>query len=300
MSLEPRLSTRWIINAAFLGHVVSLPVPAACFSILDSKAPSTSTAKTVPISYLPYPPPLNVIIESIAPSVFSRETLVKGLNAHSEPLVVHCTALALAKIIAKYERVIEAFQKVEDTLEEAGPGLGQNQGLWTKRRLELETLVRKRLPEFHTIVTLSQKYSKHTSTPTPAETISLDTSMQHADGVAAESTSKTKLATPSSAAISLISEIALRLMFLYHQSLSSSVAEYRFDVGGLLGSVCPVDNNGAPMSDGPEVLSQLHVLRLLKTSDQFTWTSKPSTSVLEAFLSCSTRAYGVIILLPSS
>ena len=275
MSLEPRLSTRWIINAAFLGHVVSLPIPLSTFTVPDSKFASTSTAKTIATSYLPYPPSLNTIIENIAPSVFSREALVKGLNSHSEPLVVHCTCLALAKIIAKYEIVRDTFEKIEGLLEESQAGLAQGQGLWSKRRQELEVLIRKRLPEFHTIVTLSQKYSRPVSTAPSITTEALDTPME--DGTMTEPTvSKVKtISPPSKTAVSLISEMALRLMYLYHRSLASSVAEYRFDVGSLLGSVCPIDDEESVV-DGAEVLSQLHVLRLLKTSDQFTWTSKPS------------------------
>jgi nucleolar pre-ribosomal-associated protein 1 len=210
------------------------------------------------MSYLSSPPPLSAILENIIPTAFSKDYLSKGLQSHKDPLVIHCTALALAKIISKFEAVRKAFKVVEEALEESSEN-----GLWRRRRAEVEGHVRRRVPEFQVIVALVQKYA-------PSQQVGeVDTAKP--------------LAEPSHAITrhSMLAEVALRAMWLYHRSLSELVAETRFEAGKLLHYISsPLAEASTSASNGMNLLSQLHVLRLLKESDQFAWSSKFGTTCM--------------------
>ena len=88
LTLEPRLSSKWIANIAFFGLVLSLPVPHTSFLLPNSDL------------YRPTPPALSTILENILPSVNTKVHLSRGLQS-TAPLVQHCAALALAKALAK-------------------------------------------------------------------------------------------------------------------------------------------------------------------------------------------------------
>jgi nucleolar pre-ribosomal-associated protein 1 len=79
------------------------------------------------------------------------------------------------------------------------------------------------------------------------------------------------------AKLALLGESAQRLLWLYHLCFPQMVAEARFDVGKLLQGL--VDASQDAVREGGSVfglhgLKQLHVLRLLQESDQFTWSTK--------------------------
>ena len=108
----------------------------------------------------------------------------------------------------------------------------------------------RRVPDFKVVVAFAQQ---HTSA---------------AAGDAEGSAGATARAT-------LLSECAQRLLWLYHRWLPQSVAEARFDVGKLLQGV----HSAVAEAEGSELrglirLSNLHVLRLLKESDQFSLSGK--------------------------
>ncbi|KAG1894474.1 uncharacterized protein F5891DRAFT_1255164 [Suillus fuscotomentosus] len=105
LTLEPRLSSKWIANIAFFGLVISQPVPVSSFLIPGNNI------------YQPDPPPLSTILESILPSVSTKVHFSKGLQSMSH-LVQHCTALALARCLTKLSCVFRTFQDVESALEE--------------------------------------------------------------------------------------------------------------------------------------------------------------------------------------
>lgn len=180
----------------------------------------------------------------------------KGLQSTS-PLVQHCTALALAKCLVKYANVIRAFHNVQCALEE-----DEEEGQWCKRRQEIEREIRRRVPEFQVIV----GYSQH--------------KLDDGAGQVASSgqTNLTKTA--------LISESAQRLLWLYHWCLPLLVAEARFDVGKLLQTFLEPRlretehdlQEGMPSGTiGLRTIRELHVLRLLKESNQFVWSGKSGT-----------------------
>jgi nucleolar pre-ribosomal-associated protein 1 len=186
--------------------------------------------------------------------------MTKGLQSTSS-LVQHCTALALAKCLAKYAEVLRIFHDVQSALEE------DEDGQWCNRQKEIEKEVRRRVPDFQVIIGFSQQKLVDSTAPSGDQ---ISSSGQ---------ISSTKAA--------LLSESAQRLLWLYHRCLPSLVAEARFDVGKLL-----LNFTGTTASDKTEhtpgeaesnvvaslrTIQQLHILRLLKESDQFAWSGKGRT-----------------------
>ena len=185
--------------------------------------------------YQPDPPPLQIILENILPSVSTKAHFSKGLQSTS-PLVQHCTALALARCLTKLSSVFRAFQDVESALEE------DKAGQWTRRHREVEREARRRVPDFQVAVAFSQL---------------------KVDG------GEVKLA--------LLGESAQRLLWLYHLCFPQMVAEARFDVGKSLQGLVDASQDAPRQSGGVfglHSLKQLHVLRLLQESDQFSWSGK--------------------------
>ena len=240
LTLEPRLSSKWIANIAFFGNVISLPVPEPSFFLAGSPL------------YQPTPPPLTAFIENVLPSINTKAHFSRGLLSAS-PLVQHCTALALGKCLSKYSELLRVARKVESVLEE-----DENSGQWKKRRNELEREARRRVPDFQVVIAFSQKAGDH-----------VDVQSSSSD-VAARNI------PPNMVRAGMLAEISSRLLWLYHLCFPSVVAEARFDVGktlqnsfgevGVAGVVSP--------TSGFDTLRRLHVLRLLKESDQFVWTGK--------------------------
>ena len=251
LALEPRLSSKWLANIAFFGAVVSLPVPVASFFLQEGGSGSTSL-------YQPSPPPISAIIENILPTSHIKTHLSRGLQAPS-PLVQHTCALSLAKCLYKYEKVVHAFQEVERALEE------DEDGLWARRCREVEREVRKRVPDFQVIVGFLQRFNEpNTATPQTAEQ------------------GKQKN-TPNATRTALLADSAHRLLWLYHRLLPSVVAEARFDAGKLLQAIEDILSQGGSTNSasGLDTLRQIHVLRLLKESQHFTWSSKSGTPSLQ-------------------
>ncbi|KAF7346277.1 hypothetical protein MSAN_01854900 [Mycena sanguinolenta] len=142
LTLEPRLSSKWIANIAFFGSVLSLPVPVESFLSVNG------------VLYHSTPPPLAIILENILPSVNTKSHFSRGLQQPSG-LVQHCTALALCKCLTKYGRVLQVFQSIESVLEE-DQGVGQ----WGKVRRDLEREIRHRVPEFQVVVAFASATQK--------------------------------------------------------------------------------------------------------------------------------------------
>ena len=239
LTLEPRLSSKWIANIAFFGNIISLPVPEASFYLPRSPL------------YLPTPPPLPAFVENIFPSVNTKAHFSRGILSAS-PLVQHCTAIALSKCLLKYSEVLKVMHKIEGELEE-----GESNGQWKKRRTELELEARRRVPDFQVVISFSQKAGE-----------GAQSGRQHAVATAIP---------PSNVRMAMLAESSTRLLWLYHLCFPSLVAEVRFDVGKLLQSSfdneVETDDIAGPTS-GLDTLRRLHVLRLLRESDQFLWFSK--------------------------
>jgi len=166
----------------------------------------------------------------------------------------------------KYEKVGEAFQRVEDAIGEDG------EGMWAKRRRDMEREVRRRVPDFQVVVAFSQQHRGE-------DVVSGMTAVVPSSGAGT---------TPNRTRAALLAESAQRLLWLYQRCLPAVVAEARFDVGKLLHgfSVETQKAGGEREGEGEEgeeavrrlgVVRRLHVLRLLKENDQFVWTGKIGT-----------------------
>ncbi|KAI0337320.1 hypothetical protein BDW22DRAFT_1383778 [Trametopsis cervina] len=240
LTLEPRLSSKWIANIAFFGSAISLPVPRASFQLPDNSK-----------LYRPNPPPLSTILENILPSISIKAHLSRGLQSTSS-LVQHCTALALAKCLTKYGAVLSVFQEIQRALEE-----DDEDGLWAGRRRELEREVSRRVPEFQVIVAFAQQKT-----------------MQPATAVDGQPEQPSKAANVTKTA--LLSESAQRLLWLYQRHLPLLVAEARFDVTRLLIGI----QEGAEddTTAGLTILRRLNSLRFLNESEEFSLMGKSGSS----------------------
>ncbi|KIJ58791.1 hypothetical protein HYDPIDRAFT_119198 [Hydnomerulius pinastri MD-312] len=246
LTLEPRLSFKWVANISFTGQVLSQAVPTSSFLIPGSAE-----------LYNPTPPPLSSIMANVFPPVGTKAHLSKGLQAGSAGLVQHCTALVLVKCLRKLAEVVRLFKMVEAALEEE-----EDEGQWNRRRKEVEKEARRRVPEFQVIIAFSQQNLSAGSSPNGTKN-------------------------------ALLSESSQRLLWLYQECLPDVVAEARFEVGKLVlnlaeGSLAPLSGENPAVSDGGmdhdqrpsplQSVKQLHVLRLLSGSDQFTWAGKVASS----------------------
>jgi nucleolar pre-ribosomal-associated protein 1 len=143
LTMEPRLSSRWLANVALFGAIVSLPIPTGSFLLPGGTS-----------QYHLSPPPLLTLLENILPSVGVKVHLSKGLQSVSA-MVQHASALALIKCLDKLNDVIRAFKAVESAVEET-----EENGRWSARRRELELEARRRLPDFQVILAFVQQYQK--------------------------------------------------------------------------------------------------------------------------------------------
>lgn len=280
LSLEPRLDARWLATMAYVGRIVSLPLPP--IETFHEPAPKGSKEAMPPRSL---PPAVSTVVESVLPSPLTKSHLSKGLQ-HQVALVQHVTALTLARGLQKLQKVQAIFSEIASELGE-GPD-----GPWTARARDLEVECRLRVPEVPVIVAFAQKAA------TLGRPKDEDDEVEPA--VAARS--------------AMLTEAALRLFGLYHATLPSLAGEARFDVGKLLVSASSANaerrarreaREGSVVSDsgsvgsvgtlgtvgmgggfghargdveGFEALSQLHVLRLLASVPGWNWTNKAAGS----------------------
>ncbi|KAF7288582.1 hypothetical protein HMN09_01387300 [Mycena chlorophos] len=150
LTLEPRLSSKWIANIAFFSSVLALPIPVDSF------------LSSIGVLYHPTPPPLSTVLENTFPSVGTKTHLSKGLQNPSG-LVQHCSALALCKCLTKYSRVLQALRSVSAALEE-----DEMDGQWAKLQRDLEREIRHRVPEFQVIIAFASKQGAGDADPTKA------------------------------------------------------------------------------------------------------------------------------------
>lgn len=284
LALEPRLDARWIATIAYVGRVISLPLPAR--EKFNQPAPRGTSATSMPPRAAP--PAVATVVESVLPSPLTKQHVMKGLQ-HSSHLVQHVTALALARGLQKLSAVQALYASIAHEL-------GENaEGAWRAGARELEAECRRRVPEVSTLIEFAQKSATMARPPPDA-----DEDWEPEPSVAARS--------------AMLTETALRLFGLYHRTLPSLAGEAKFDVGRLLvsassknqerrarreareGSV--VSDSGSVVSigtvgtvgmgggfghsrgdvEGFEALSQLHVLRLLAEVSGWNWTNKASGS----------------------
>ncbi|KAF8548697.1 hypothetical protein OG21DRAFT_1489160 [Imleria badia] len=244
LTLEPRLSSKWIANISFAAQILSQPVPVHSFLLPGSNE-----------LYNPSPPPLSIIMGNLLPSVGTKALFTKGLQAASTPIVQHCTALALAKCLRKLSEVVRVFKMVEIALEE-----DEDEGQWSRQRREVEKEARRRVPELQVIVAFSQHF------------------------LASSNTTKHALLSESSQRLlwlyqeclpDVVAEARFEVGKLVLNLVEGSLASLSGDNEG--GSTKQEDPQ-KEASNALQSVKHLHVLRLLSGSDQFAWAGKVASS----------------------
>ncbi|KAF9263035.1 hypothetical protein L218DRAFT_1077444 [Marasmius fiardii PR-910] len=299
LTLDPRLSSRWLGNVAVLRAIVSLPVPEESFRL----SPSSS-------EWSPTPPPFSTIMENIFPSPPNSTKggwFTKGLQVQPPPppqpssrpstsankssnqpsstkpasgsqttmtntskkpeglgLVHLYTAQALCTCLMKYVQVRDAFRRIADALDETTLSdsflpvstgeivdveeeLQGRQGQWRKCLLDLEREVRKRVPEFGVVVSFVSRIETESSEMKSA----------------------------------VLSEVAHRLLWLYHDALPGVMGEVKYDFGRLLSSVNVSEGEEEVQAVGRlGMLKQVHILRLLSENEAFKgdWSGRSGNS----------------------
>lgn len=182
---------------AFLGTVISLPIPRGSFLLhVGSK------------QYRPHPPALPTIVENIIPTSNIKSHFSRGLQSASA-LVQHCTALNLGKCLAKFGLVIASMREAQEALEE-----DEEDGLWSSRRREAEREVLRRVPDHQVIVAFAQQKATE-----------------------AEQKMQPPTESPNSTKSVLLAESAQRLLWLYQRHFPQLAGEARFDVSKSLAGV---------------------------------------------------------------
>ncbi|KAG8703302.1 hypothetical protein FRC09_004237 [Ceratobasidium sp. 395] len=241
LSLEPRLSTRWITSVGFMNVVIAADVPVESFYLKTSIPPTSARV------YRAEPPLLSAIVENIVPNVLTRTWLTKALltkpilsvpdtPAHfsSGGLIQHTTIRLLTQCLLKLAAVLESFPSG-----------------WATRTAEVVDVVRRRIPEVTVVMGITQEAVKALGEGGREE------------GMEAKHV--------------LLAEGTLRLLWLYARVLPDAMGEVRFDVGKLLQET-EVNVKEGERKNGMRIMCQIHVLRLLGESDQFVWSAKPAGS----------------------
>ncbi|EPQ29760.1 uncharacterized protein PFL1_02433 [Pseudozyma flocculosa PF-1] len=299
LTLEPRTSSRWLCNAAYVGRVLSLELPSFRNARLQRIAEGTAKAKvasasaspTFLSSYSPQPPPLSTILSNILPSPLSRQLFTRGLH-NPDRLVRHTTASILCRCLERLSRFRRTCDDAALQLDEA------DNGPWRTRARTVEIEARKRLPEISIVVQLMQDLTG--SDPSGSTTATGASATKDGDVVAAASDGTSPdqemgdadaaaaTSPPSSASSNvLLIEVSLRLLWLYYLAVPSSALDSRFDVGKLLTNsfMAPLrratlDEDGEPVKLNLQALCQVHALRIvaLSTELSFDWSAKATVS----------------------
>jgi nucleolar pre-ribosomal-associated protein 1 len=155
LTMEPRLSSRWLTNISLFGAIVSLPVPSDGFLVPGSTS-----------QYQISPPPLSTLLENVLPSVGIKMHLTKGIQS-TAAMVQHASTLALVKCLQKLDETLRAFKVVEAAIEET-----EGTGRWSTRRRELELEARRRVPDFQVILAFVQHSQKINANRTKLDMLS--------------------------------------------------------------------------------------------------------------------------------
>lgn len=246
LTLEPRLSSKWITNIAVFGNIISLPIPTISFSMHNSTL------------YQPTPPPLSTILENILPSVGTKNNFSKGLQSPAG-LVQHCSALALSRCLVKYQLVDAQFRRVSEALQES-----ETEGQWARRRRELEREVRRSVPDFQVVVAFSQQKQ-----PASAQNEVNDTKA----ALLAESAQRLLWLYHR-----CLPAVVAEARFDVGKLLQTFVVKDKDGTGP--GSDESETDDASDAASRLYRAQQLHVLSLLQDSDQFFWTGKIGANLL--------------------
>ncbi|GAA5926014.1 Urb1p [Sporobolomyces koalae] len=254
-SLDPRLSSKWISAITFATQVVALPIPTTLSLPEDRHADSANTVTSAP-------PSVQSILDTILPpsppssQTLSRTWYTKSLT-HPNPLVSFLSSIFLLSILQKASKVLEAMMQVSQTLEE-GP-----QGRWVESMRRIREEIKNRVPDVGIVVGLMSRTAAAAAAAAPSGV---------AKGTSEEEVGKKAGSADESAAL-LRTNIALRLLYLYHRVVPSLIATLKFDFTKLpqtFNVIKPVDHHDAESEEsqgerggeGLRAISSSYALRL--------------------------------------
>lgn len=262
-SLDPRLSSRWISAITFATLVLSLPV---------------SPHLTLPLSPSPLtaPPSLASVLDTIFPPSLSKVWYSKALQ-HEAPLVSFLASLFILAGLQKATRVLEALAESSRRLEE-NPLTGR----WAALAMRVREHCRITLPDPQIVVALMQKTAvgvpkvevKKKSSRSKEKAVKMDV-----DKVEETPAKEEK----EDGGRHLRTNVALRLLWLYHRVVPSLISTLRFDFARL-----PQAHVAKSDAEGIRAISSAYALRLAAIhSSGLSW-SRPG---MLAFLSVRLSKY---------
>ncbi|GAA5921027.1 hypothetical protein JCM3775_004058 [Rhodotorula graminis] len=234
-SLDPRLSSRWVSAITFATQVVALPV-ADSLALSPTATPDAQALQAVPSA--------SSILDAILPpssgagAALSRSWYTKAL-AHETPLVSFLASLFLLAVLQKASAVLTALADASRTLEE------QDGGRWAVTARRVRDELRARLPDPAIVVSLMTRTAAAASAAEP------ETAKRGGGGKAKvkgkgkggaggedkEDDSSAKASKKASVGAGegalLRTNVALRLLFLYHRVAPQLVAALKFDFAKL-------------------------------------------------------------------
>ena len=255
LTIEPRPSSRWLCNTAFMRRVFALQLPSFRNAKLE-RIDAPRAADSFLHSFASQPPPLPTVLANTLPTPLSRQLVTRGLN-HQDRLVRHTTASLLCTSLERLSRFRNVCEQASAELDE------DDNGAWRLLTNTLEIEIRKRLPEISIVIQMMQSLTTQETTGAP-------------NGDSHVSNSNV-----------LLMEVSLRLLWLYYLAVPSSAFDSRFDVGKLLSNsfMAPLsrvrlDEDGEPEKLSLQALCQVHALRIvsLSTEHAFDWTARVSAS----------------------
>ncbi|GAA5853484.1 hypothetical protein JCM9279_007252 [Rhodotorula babjevae] len=233
-SLDPRLSSRWVSAITFATQVVALPVPET-LALSSTATPDAQALQAVPSA--------SSILDAILPpssgagAALSRSWYTKAL-AHETPLVSFLASLFLLAVLQKASAVLAALAEASRELEE------HDGGRWAVTARRIRDELRARLPDPAIVVSLMTRTAAAASAaePEPAKRggkgkgKSKDEKAGGADeDKKGDSTAKVnkKASVGAGEGALLRTNVALRLLFLYHRVAPQLVAALKFDFAKL-------------------------------------------------------------------
>lgn len=224
-SLDPRLSSRWVSAITFATRVVGLPVPATL------SLPSSSHQHATPASTAP--PSVTSILDTILPpsttSTLNRAWYTKALT-HETPLVSFLSSLFLLSILQKAAAVLAAMAETSRVLEEETA-----QGRWATQCRKVREELRARLPDPAIVVGLMTKTAAAAAGDAPASASGggKKGSKSKSEDVEMMSTATVVPAAAGSEGALLRTNVALRILFLYHRVVPQLISTLKFDFAKL-------------------------------------------------------------------
>ncbi|GAA6009612.1 hypothetical protein JCM10207_004124 [Rhodosporidiobolus poonsookiae] len=222
-SLDPRLSSRWISAITFATRVVSLPVPLTLSPSLSSSPGS------------PAPPSLASVLDTILPpptsSSLHRAWYTKSLT-HPTPLVSLLSSLFLLANLQKAASVLQAIAATSAALEEDA------RGAWARLARRVREEVRARVPDPATVGGVMSRAAAAAGAGPAEEKGKKGRKSLVVEGdegkKAGVDKDKEKDDTGAGTEGALLrTNVALRLLFLYHRVVPSTIASLKFDFARL-------------------------------------------------------------------